>query len=157
KGLAKKGFDAGRATARDVMTEGIHCCGEEDDLTKAVRHMKDLKVRRLPVISKNKRMVGILTQGDVARSATHGALDRTFPISVVRVQAAAIMVELSVSGTWSGLPKEIASDLLAGAPLHRLKAGDTLFEAGDTGDGCYRLDNGLLKVALVSPQVREQI
>src|SRR5262249_34835109 len=67
------------------------------------------------------------------------------------------MVELSVSGTWSGLPKEIASDLLAGAPLHRLKAGDTLFEAGDTGDGCYRLDNGLLKVALVSPQVREQI
>jgi len=67
------------------------------------------------------------------------------------------MVELSVSGTWSDLPEEMASDLLAGAPLHRLKAGDTLFEAGDTGDGCYRLDNGLLKVALVSPQVREQI
>src|SRR5262249_50870832 len=35
--------------------------------------------------------------------------------------------------------------------------GDTLFEAGDTGDGCYQLDKGLLKVALVSPQVREQI
>jgi CRP/FNR family transcriptional regulator len=67
------------------------------------------------------------------------------------------MVELSVSGTWSGLPKEIASDLLAGATLRRLKAGDTLFDAGDTGDGCYRLDRGLLKVALVSPQVREQI
>jgi CBS domain-containing protein len=71
KGIAKKGFDAGRATARDVMTEGIHCCGEEDDLTKAVRNMKDLNVRRLPVINKNKRMVGILTQGDVARSAAH--------------------------------------------------------------------------------------
>jgi CRP/FNR family transcriptional regulator, cyclic AMP receptor protein len=78
-------------------------------------------------------------------------------LSGVRVQAAAIMVELSVSSTWSGLPKEIASDLLAGAPLRRLKAGDTLFEAGDTGDGCYRLDRGLLKVALESPQVREQI
>jgi CRP/FNR family cyclic AMP-dependent transcriptional regulator len=73
------------------------------------------------------------------------------------VQAAAIMVELSVSGTWSGLPKEIASDLLASAPLRRLKAGDMLFQAGDAGDGCYRLDRGLLKVALVSPQVREQI
>src|SRR5262249_2167646 len=67
------------------------------------------------------------------------------------------MVELSVSGTWSGLPKEIASDLLADAPIRQLTAGDTLFEAGDTGDGCYRLDRGLLKVALVSPQVREQI
>jgi CRP/FNR family transcriptional regulator len=77
--------------------------------------------------------------------------------SALRARAAAIMVELSVSGTWSGLPKEIASDLLASAPLRRLKAGDTLFEAGDTGDGCYRLDEGFLKVALVSPQVREQI
>ena len=67
------------------------------------------------------------------------------------------MVTWSISGTWSGLPKEIASDLLVGAPLRRLKAGDTLFQAGDIGDGCFRLDRGLLKVALVSPQVKEQI
>jgi hypothetical protein len=53
---------------------------------------------------------------------------------------------LSVSGTWSGLPKEIASELFAGATFYRLKAGDTLFQTGDTGDGCYRLDRGLLKV-----------
>jgi CRP/FNR family cyclic AMP-dependent transcriptional regulator len=78
-------------------------------------------------------------------------------LSVARVLAAVVMVELSVFGTWSGLPKEIASDLLADAPIRQLTAGDTLFEAGDTGDGCYRLDRGLLKVALVSPQVREQI
>ena len=71
KGITKKGFDAGRARARDVMTKGIHCCGEDDDLTKAARHMEDLKVRRLPVINKNKRMTGILTQGDVARSGAH--------------------------------------------------------------------------------------
>jgi CBS domain-containing protein len=69
KGLAENSFDARRATARDVMTPGIHCCGEDDDLTKAVRHMEELKVRRLPVINKNKRMVGILTLGDVSRSA----------------------------------------------------------------------------------------
>src|SRR5262249_37642300 len=71
KGIAKKGFDAGRATARDVMTEGIHCCGEEDDHTRAGRKKKDHKVTRLPVIKKKKRMVGILTQGDFARSAPH--------------------------------------------------------------------------------------
>ena len=69
KGLADDSFDARRATARDVMTPGIHCCREDDDLTKAVRHMEELKARRLPVINKSKRMVGILSLGDVSRSA----------------------------------------------------------------------------------------
>ena len=69
KGLAKDGFNPGRATARDVMTQGIHCCNEDDDLAKAVRHMEQLKVRRLPVINKGKRMVGILALGDVSHSA----------------------------------------------------------------------------------------
>jgi CBS domain-containing protein len=69
KGLAEDSFDARRAKARDVMTPGIHCCREDDDLAKAVRHMEELKVRRLPVINKSKRMVGILTLGDVSRSA----------------------------------------------------------------------------------------
>ena len=69
KGLAEDSFDARRAKARDVMTPGIHCCREDDDLAKAVRHMEELKVRRLPVINKSKRMVGILSLGDVSRSA----------------------------------------------------------------------------------------
>jgi CBS domain-containing protein len=69
KGLAKDSFDARRATARDVMTTGIHCCREDDDFAKAVRHMEVLKIRRLPVINENKRMVGILSLGDVSRSA----------------------------------------------------------------------------------------
>jgi CBS domain-containing protein len=69
KGLARDGFNLGRATAREVMTTGIHCCREDDDLAKAVRHMEEFQVRRLPVVNKNKRMVGILTLGDVSRSA----------------------------------------------------------------------------------------
>jgi CBS domain-containing protein len=69
KGLAEDGFDPRRATAREVMTPGIHCCREDDDLAKAMQHMETLKVRRLPVINKSKRMVGILSLGDVSRSA----------------------------------------------------------------------------------------
>jgi CBS domain-containing protein len=68
-GLAREGFDPGRAAARDVMTPGIHCCREDDDLGKAVQHMKALKVRRLPVINKNKRMVGMLALGDISSSS----------------------------------------------------------------------------------------
>ncbi|MDQ8700124.1 CBS domain-containing protein [Hyphomicrobium sp. LHD-15] len=68
-GLAKDGFDPGRSTARDVMTSGIHCCRDDDDLTKAVAHMESLRVRRLPVINKSKRMVGILSLGDLGHTA----------------------------------------------------------------------------------------
>lgn len=70
KGLARKDFNAARTTARDVMTEGIHCCREDDDLAKAVHHMESLKIRRLPVINKNKRMVGMISLGDVGQFAT---------------------------------------------------------------------------------------
>jgi CBS domain-containing protein len=74
KGLAEDGFDARTATAREVMTEGIHCCQEDDDLAKAVHHMESLQVRRLPVINKNKRMVGILSLGDIGQSAPNDLL-----------------------------------------------------------------------------------
>ncbi len=66
KGLAHDSFDVRRTTARDVMTPGIHCCREDDDLAKAVRHMETLEVRRLPVINKANRMVGMLALGDVS-------------------------------------------------------------------------------------------
>jgi CBS domain-containing protein len=74
KGLAQAGFDPQRTTARDVMTPGIHCCNEDDDLAKAVRHMESLNVRRLPVINKSKRMVGILSLGDISHSAPSDVL-----------------------------------------------------------------------------------
>ncbi len=69
KGLAAMNFNAARAMARDVMTSGIHCCREDDDLAKAMHHMETLGVRRLPVINKSKRMVGMISLGDVSHSA----------------------------------------------------------------------------------------
>ncbi len=69
KGIAQDGFDAERTTAREVMTAGIHCCREDDDLAKAVQHMEQLKIRRLPVINKNKRMTGMLSLGDIGQAA----------------------------------------------------------------------------------------
>ena len=74
KGLAQDSFDLSSTTARDVMTPGIHCCREDDDLAKAVRHMEMLEVRRLPVINKGKRMVGMLALGDVSGLAPNDLL-----------------------------------------------------------------------------------
>jgi CBS domain-containing protein len=73
-GLAKNGSDPSKLTARDVMSPGIHCCREDDDLIKAVQHMEQLQVRRLPVINAQKRMVGMLSLGDVGHAAPNGLI-----------------------------------------------------------------------------------
>ena len=43
------------------------------------------------------------------------------------------------------------------AVIRHLKKGETLFEIGDEGDGCYRVDKGALKVSLKSQQAEERI
>jgi len=64
------GHDISRLTARSVMTEGIVWCRDTDDVSQAVQIMGSKQVRRLPVIDKNKRMVGILSLGDLAHTAS---------------------------------------------------------------------------------------
>ncbi len=62
------------------------------------------------------------------------------------------MLEVSIksSNFLSGLPSRLSSVLFAKAKGRRLAAGETLFNAGDVGDGCYRLDRGVLKVDMSS-------
>jgi CRP/FNR family cyclic AMP-dependent transcriptional regulator len=55
------------------------------------------------------------------------------------------------------LPERLSAQLFAGAMARHLDAGETLFSAGDSGDGCYRLERGLLKVIITSPQGEERI
>ena len=57
----------------------------------------------------------------------------------------------------SVLPPEVSEALFAAARPHRLKADQTLFIAGDPGDGCYRVEQGLLKVSMLSPSGGERI
>lgn len=64
------GKDCTNLTARDAMTEGIVYCRESDDLDDALRIMGQKKLRRLAVLNDQKRLVGILSLGDVAHSAT---------------------------------------------------------------------------------------
>jgi CRP/FNR family cyclic AMP-dependent transcriptional regulator len=57
----------------------------------------------------------------------------------------------------SVLPGELSAALFASARPHKLKADQTLFVAGDPGDGCYRVEQGLLKVSVMSPSGGERI
>jgi CBS domain-containing protein len=51
---------------RDVMTEGVAWAYEEDSVEKAALIMSERQVRRLPVVNRNKRLVGIVALGDFA-------------------------------------------------------------------------------------------
>lgn len=62
--------DPAALTARDVMSEPIIFCTANEDLEDAIRIMERKQVRRLPVIDKGRRMVGMLSLGDVAASAS---------------------------------------------------------------------------------------
>ena len=57
----------------------------------------------------------------------------------------------------SELPADISTKLFANAKRVRLAAGKILFRAGASGDGCYRVEDGLLKVTMVSSFGAERI
>jgi CRP/FNR family cyclic AMP-dependent transcriptional regulator len=57
----------------------------------------------------------------------------------------------------SALPAELSSRLFTKARMVSLSADETLFLAGDAGDGCYRVEEGLLKASILSPTGGERI
>jgi len=53
---------------RDVMSKEVKYCFEDEDLEHVAKNMGDIQVRRLPVVSRDKRLVGIVSLGDVAQN-----------------------------------------------------------------------------------------
>jgi CBS domain-containing protein len=61
-----KGTDA---KVSEVMSEDVHVCTQDDRIVDAVRVMGEENVRRLPVVDRDDRLLGILSMTDVAREA----------------------------------------------------------------------------------------
>jgi CBS domain-containing protein len=51
---------------REVMSAEVKYCFEDDDLNEIAQNMADIKLRRLPVLNHDKRLVGIMSLGDMA-------------------------------------------------------------------------------------------
>ncbi len=62
--------DPSKLTARDVMTKGVVYCRDGEDLADAVRVMEQKQIRRLPVLNDDKRMVGMLSLGDISHAGS---------------------------------------------------------------------------------------
>jgi CBS domain-containing protein len=61
-----QGSDARTTTVHYVMTPDVVYCFEDQDVQQAARLMQENQVRRLVVLSRDKRLVGIVSLGDLA-------------------------------------------------------------------------------------------
>ncbi len=58
-----------KVKAKDVMTQKILYCRANDEILETSLNMTRNKVRRLPVLDENKRLVGIVSLGDLAANS----------------------------------------------------------------------------------------
>jgi len=67
--IAIRGVAKGRTPdtpVRDVMTADVKYCFEDEEIENVARNMADIQVRRLPVVNREKRLVGIIAIADLA-------------------------------------------------------------------------------------------
>jgi len=66
RGLAG-GFDIDTCTARDVMTPDVFWCYEDDNVKDVAGKMREKEVRRMLILNQEKRLVGVVSIGDIAK------------------------------------------------------------------------------------------
>ncbi len=63
-----EGKDPHKSYVGEVMTNKVLYCFEDQDVNEVVRNLGENKIRRLPVLNRQKRLVGILSLGNLAQS-----------------------------------------------------------------------------------------
>lgn len=56
------------ARVRDAMSSEVLYCFADQEVDEVAENMSDIKVRRLPVVDRGKRLVGIISTGDLTRA-----------------------------------------------------------------------------------------
>jgi CBS domain-containing protein len=60
------GRDPKKTRVSDVMSTDVAYCFEDQDVAEAVSLMEARQIRRLPILSKDKRLIGVVSLGDIA-------------------------------------------------------------------------------------------
>ncbi len=63
--IVKNAKKAGSEKISDVMTKKAITISEKEEISQAARIMSDKRINRLPVLDKNKRLIGIITRWDI--------------------------------------------------------------------------------------------
>lgn len=62
-----KGKDAANTTVKEVLTSKVLYCRDDQDAEEVARNMSEQQVRRMPVVDASKRLVGVVSIGDLAQ------------------------------------------------------------------------------------------
>jgi len=76
-----RGLSPDRCKVRDVMTSDVKYVYDDESVADVARNMSELQVRRLPVLNRDKRLVGIVSLGDLAVSEPKPAGEALHSIS----------------------------------------------------------------------------
>jgi CBS domain-containing protein len=57
-----------QTSVREVMSPDVKYCFDDEDTEEVAHNMADIQMRRLPVVNRDKRLVGIISLGDLATS-----------------------------------------------------------------------------------------
>lgn len=72
-----QGFGPAAHTVGDIMTGELLYCYEDEDVEQVCRNMAETRVRRFPVMDRGKRLVGVVSFGDLAQAAKDSEIART--------------------------------------------------------------------------------
>jgi CBS domain-containing protein len=72
-----EGKNPAETQARDVMSPQTYYCYDDQDVEEVCNNMGEIQVRRLPVVNRDKRLVGIVSMGDLAQSANQPNVGET--------------------------------------------------------------------------------
>ena len=68
-----EGGDVRTQTARDAMSPGVLYCFSDESVETVLENMGGQQIRRLPVVNRDKRLVGVVSLGDLALSGKRKA------------------------------------------------------------------------------------
>lgn len=63
----------GETPVRQIMSGNIRYCFEDEDIEHVAGNMADIELRRLPVLNREKRLVGVVSLGNIAAGANEWA------------------------------------------------------------------------------------
>jgi CBS domain-containing protein len=67
-----EGKDPNATTVREAMSEGIYYCFDDQTVDEAAELMSEAQIRRLPIVNRDKRLVGIVALADLATEPQAG-------------------------------------------------------------------------------------
>jgi CBS domain-containing protein len=69
--VVARGRDVRSAIVADCMSERVFACYADESIAECMRQMARHRVRRVPIVDDRGKLVGIVSQGDLARHASH--------------------------------------------------------------------------------------